>query len=154
MNDMQVIVVTRDGTSAGRIVDLLTMVPGIHVEALVRTHPSLVVVTEISNERGSEWGERLETLSPRQQEVLQELVDGKAIGPASDELFMSTNTFRTHVKNILAKLDAHSSLEAASIAVSGGMRPRRDNDGDEPSRSGPGAQKIGEKEQNTPTGWF
>lgn len=130
MDDLQVIVVTGDGVSAARVMGLLAAAPGIHVEALVRTHPSLVVVTETSAERTSEWGERLASLSPRQHEVLQELVDGKPISRASDELFMSMNTFRTHVKNILAKLEAHSSLEAASLAVSGGMRPRRDQKGD------------------------
>ena len=125
MPDLQVIVVASDGNSAERVMDLLAAAPGIHVEALVRTQPSLLIVTEPTDNHGGEWGRRLEALSPRQHEVLQELVDGKQIGPASAELFMSANTFRTHVKNILSKLDAHTSLEAASIAVSGGMRPRR-----------------------------
>lgn len=126
-DDLQVIVLARDGDTAGRVMDLLAAIPGIAVEALIRTQPSLIVLTETSASRSGEWGRRLEALSPRQREVLQALVDGKPIQPASEELFMSANTFRTHVKNILAKLNAHSSLEAASIAVSGGMRPRRDD---------------------------
>ena len=64
-------------------------------------------------------------LSPREREVLQELVDGKSHEAASQDLFISHHTFRTHVKNILTKLGAHSSIEAGSIAVCAGVRPSR-----------------------------
>lgn len=64
-------------------------------------------------------------LSPREREVLQELVDGKSHEAASQDLFISHHTFRTHVKNILTKLGAHSSIEAVSIAVCAGVRPSR-----------------------------
>lgn len=62
-------------------------------------------------------------LSPREREVLQELVDGKSHEAAAQDLFISHHTFRTHVKNILTKLDAHSSIQAVSIAVCAGVRP-------------------------------
>ena len=64
-------------------------------------------------------------LSPREREVLQELVDGKSHESAADDLYISHHTFRTHVKNILTKLGAHSSIEAVSIAVCAGVRPSR-----------------------------
>ena len=64
-------------------------------------------------------------LSPREHEVLQELVDGKSHEAAADDLYISQHTFRTHVKNILTKLGAHSSIEAVSIAVCAGVRPSR-----------------------------
>ena len=67
----------------------------------------------------------IEQLSPREREVLQELVDGKSHDAAAQDLFISQHTFRTHVKNILAKLGAHSSIEAVSIAVCAGIRPSR-----------------------------
>lgn len=65
------------------------------------------------------------TLSPREHEVLQELVDGKSHDAAAQDLYISQHTFRTHVKNILTKLGAHSSIEAVSIAVCAGVRPSR-----------------------------
>lgn len=64
-------------------------------------------------------------LSPRELEVLQELVDGKSHESAAQDLYISHHTLRTHVKNILTKLDAHSSIEAVSIAVCAGIRPSR-----------------------------
>jgi DNA-binding NarL/FixJ family response regulator len=64
-------------------------------------------------------------LSRREHEVLQELVDGKSHEAAAQDLYISHHTFRTHVKNILTKLDAHSSIEAVSIAVCAGVRPSR-----------------------------
>jgi DNA-binding CsgD family transcriptional regulator len=67
-------------------------------------------------------------LSPREREVLQELVDGRSHEAAAQDLFISPHTFRTHVKNILTKLGAHSSIEAVSIAVCAGVRPTRIQD--------------------------
>lgn len=64
-------------------------------------------------------------LSPREHEVLQQLVDGKAHEAAAADLYISQHTLRTHVKNILTKLGAHSSIEAVSIAVCAGVRPTR-----------------------------
>lgn len=64
-------------------------------------------------------------LSRREREVLQELVDGKSHEAAAQDLYISHHTFRTHVKNILTKLGAHSSIEAVSIAVCAGVRPSR-----------------------------
>ena len=70
------------------------------------------------------WSDQLSTLSKREREVLQELVDGYPFADAAARLFVSRHTFRTHMKNILAKFDVHSSLEAVSIGVRAGMRPR------------------------------
>jgi DNA-binding NarL/FixJ family response regulator len=39
---------------------------------------------------------------------------------------VSVNTVRNHVSNLLAKLGAHSKLEALSIAVREGLLPNQD----------------------------
>lgn len=70
------------------------------------------------------WAELIDRLSRREVEVLQELVDGHSFADAAGNLFVSRHTFRTHSKNILAKLGVHSSLEAVSVAARAGMRPR------------------------------
>jgi diguanylate cyclase (GGDEF)-like protein/PAS domain S-box-containing protein len=67
----------------------------------------------------------LERLSERELEVVQQLVDGRSYADGATALYISKNTFRTHVKNVLAKLSVHSSLELVSVAVEAGMRPRR-----------------------------
>lgn len=74
-------------------------------------------------------------LSRREHEVLQELVDGKSHEAAAQDLYISHHTFRTHVKNILTKLGAHSSIEAVSIAVCAGVRPSRMHVAEESSES-------------------
>lgn len=66
---------------------------------------------------------RLAVLSPRETEVLQQLLDGKSQTQMADDLFVSHHTVHSHVKNILAKINVHSSLEAVSLAVRAGMRP-------------------------------
>jgi DNA-binding CsgD family transcriptional regulator len=67
----------------------------------------------------------LSTLSAREIDVVQQLVDGHSTDAASAALFISRHTFRTHVKNISRKLDTHTSLELVSLAVEYGMRPSR-----------------------------
>ena len=56
-------------------------------------------------------------LTPRELAVLQELALGHDNHAVATILRMSPNTVRTHVQNILAKLDVHSKLEAVSRAI-------------------------------------
>jgi two-component system, NarL family, response regulator LiaR len=64
----------------------------------------------------------LDALSRREREVLHCIVQGKKDGATARELSISPNTVRTHTANILAKLNVHSRLEAASIARAAGMQ--------------------------------
>jgi DNA-binding NarL/FixJ family response regulator len=56
-------------------------------------------------------------LTPRELAVLQELALGRDNHAVATTLRMSPNTVRTHVQNILSKLDVHSKLEAVSRAI-------------------------------------
>jgi DNA-binding NarL/FixJ family response regulator/GT2 family glycosyltransferase len=56
-------------------------------------------------------------LTPRELVVLSELAQGQDNAAVARALRMSPNTVRTHVQNILAKLEVHSKLEAVSKAV-------------------------------------
>jgi DNA-binding NarL/FixJ family response regulator len=55
-------------------------------------------------------------LSPREQEVLIGLTDGKSYKAIAAERFLSTETVRSHVKNIYEKLHVHSKAEAVAKA--------------------------------------
>ena len=66
-----------------------------------------------------------QTLSPRELDVLQSLVDGKGSVEGAASLFISRHTVRTHVKSIYRKTGTHSAIEAVSLGVSLGMRPSR-----------------------------
>jgi DNA-binding NarL/FixJ family response regulator len=56
-------------------------------------------------------------LTPRELAVLQELALGRDQHTVAKDLKMSPNTVRTHVQNILSKLEVHSKLEAVSRAI-------------------------------------
>lgn len=71
----------------------------------------------------SQTRDRLSQLSDRELEILQLVVDGLDRAAIASRLFLSVNTVRTHTKNIFAKIDVHSSLEAVSVALQAGMRP-------------------------------
>jgi DNA-binding NarL/FixJ family response regulator len=56
-------------------------------------------------------------LTPRELEVLRSLSLGQDNEAVARTLKMSPNTVRTHVQNILSKLDVHSKLEAVSKGI-------------------------------------
>lgn len=70
-----------------------------------------------------EWHQLVAALSDREHEVLQLMIDGLDRREISERLIISLNTVRTHVKNILARLGVHSSLEAISLGLHAGLRP-------------------------------
>jgi DNA-binding CsgD family transcriptional regulator len=60
-------------------------------------------------------------LSPREQEVLQLLAKGKSNPEIAEALYIGRGTVRTHVSNILGKLDAKTRTEAAALARERGL---------------------------------
>ena len=64
----------------------------------------------------------LDVLSTRQREVLQGLMDGLSRAAIGERLFVSKNTVRTHIQQLLGRLGAHSVLEAVAMAREAGMR--------------------------------
>jgi DNA-binding NarL/FixJ family response regulator len=55
-------------------------------------------------------------LTPREWEVVDLLAETKTTDQIADQLVLSSETVRSHVKNILRKLDARSREEAVAIA--------------------------------------
>jgi DNA-binding CsgD family transcriptional regulator len=60
--------------------------------------------------------DRLSTLTPREADVLRRIAAGQNTKTMALEMNVTTQTSRTYVRNVLAKLGAHSRLEAAAIA--------------------------------------
>jgi DNA-binding NarL/FixJ family response regulator len=52
------------------------------------------------------------TLSPRENEILDHLAQGYRIKEIADQLFVSVNTIRTHIRHIYEKLQVQSRVEA------------------------------------------
>jgi len=59
----------------------------------------------------------VEALTPRELEVLRALTEGRSTPEISAQLFITQNTLRTHVQNIMSKLRVHSKLEAVAFAL-------------------------------------
>jgi DNA-binding CsgD family transcriptional regulator len=56
-------------------------------------------------------------LTAREIEVLRLMAEGISTSRMADSMFISVTTVRTHVQNILRKLEVHSKLEAVSLAL-------------------------------------
>ena len=65
----------------------------------------------------NEFDQRLARLTDREREVLDGLSAGCDRARIARDLMVSVGTVRTHTRNILAKLEVHSSLEAVSVAL-------------------------------------
>ncbi len=60
-------------------------------------------------------------LSGRQQQILSLIADGNSYAEVGRMLFISTETVRTHVKQILRRLDARDRAHAVSLAYQAGL---------------------------------
>ncbi|MEG3627193.1 response regulator transcription factor [Streptomyces poriticola] len=80
--------------------------------------------------------ERLvESLTPREREVLRCMVAGLGRKAVAERLYLSPHTVRTHMQNVLGKLGVHSTLAAVALARRAGVGPA-DLSGDVVERGG------------------
>jgi DNA-binding NarL/FixJ family response regulator len=64
---------------------------------------------------------RVSHLTPRERHVLALLSEGGNNGSVARELFISPHTARTHIQNVISKLEVHSRLEAAMFVAQSGI---------------------------------
>jgi len=67
----------------------------------------------------------LDNLTPREREILSLLAEGQSNKVIARNLGISDGTVKLHVKAILRKLNIHSRVEAAVIAVEQGIRANK-----------------------------
>jgi DNA-binding NarL/FixJ family response regulator len=63
-------------------------------------------------------------LSEREREVLALLACGLTNSEIADELYVSTDTVKTHVRKVFSKLEVSNRTQAALLAASEGLIPR------------------------------
>lgn len=83
------------------------------------TGPVLRLLMRGESDQEQDNGGRLAaTLTPREREVLACLADGTNRHDLAEHLHISPNTVRTHLQNLMSKLDVHSALEAVVLVRS------------------------------------
>jgi len=75
------------------------------------------VITSFQHYRNEHTVDSQYNLSNREKEVLQHLADGSNYQEIADELFISVDTVRHHIRNIYKKLQVHSQSEAVAKAI-------------------------------------
>ena len=76
------------------------------------------------NDLSTEWEPHQDAetdLSPREGEVLQLLAQGTTNKKIADSLFISENTVKTHLRNIMEKLHLANRSQAAAYAIEKGL---------------------------------
>jgi two-component system nitrate/nitrite response regulator NarL len=77
----------------------------------------LAKVVQGGEEQAAEEGDAFSSLTPREREILCHLVEGQSNKLIARALGISDGTVKLHVKAIMRKLNVHSRVEAAVIAV-------------------------------------
>jgi DNA-binding NarL/FixJ family response regulator len=92
--------------SIKRVVAGEVTLPG-HMTQLVLTH------LRDRQEEAAAQANEVARFTPREQEILRMLANGRSTAHISRTLGLSTNTVRTHLQNIMRKLGVHTQLHAA-----------------------------------------
>jgi DNA-binding NarL/FixJ family response regulator len=92
-------------------------------EALLAPAVATILVDQLAAEDGA-GAERDDHLTPREREVLALLARGRANKVIARDLGVSERTVKTHVSNILAKLNLTDRTQAAVYAVRHGIVPK------------------------------
>jgi DNA-binding NarL/FixJ family response regulator len=64
--------------------------------------------------------ERVPTLSPREREIMHLMAEGLTAEAIANQLVVSVETVRTHVRNVIRKLQARNRVHAIAIALERG----------------------------------
>jgi len=63
---------------------------------------------------------RVPALSPREREIMHLMAEGRTAEAIGDEIHVSVETVRTHVRNVIRKLQARNRVHAIAIALERG----------------------------------
>jgi DNA-binding NarL/FixJ family response regulator len=81
------------------------------------------VLTELKAARRdhAERDALLARLTRREKEIMRCLVAGMSVDATASQLYLSRNTVRTHIQNVLGKLNVHSAVAAVAVARRAGL---------------------------------
>jgi PAS domain S-box-containing protein len=107
VTDAPVVVVGADGR---RVPVEISSVPLVHGDHVVGVFGQVSQLVEEPHEHTAL------PLTPRQAEVLELLERGRSTRQIAEELHLSIETVRNHIRHLLRAMGAHSRLEAVAIA--------------------------------------
>ncbi|MEJ2464887.1 MAG: response regulator transcription factor [Candidatus Thiodiazotropha sp.] len=99
------------------LVDALQQIVNGHTVVAKELTSVLAKAVQGESQRSPAQTSSLDDLTPREREILCHLADGQSNKVIARNLGISDGTVKLHVKAILRKLDVHSRVEAAVIAV-------------------------------------
>jgi DNA-binding CsgD family transcriptional regulator len=74
-------------------------------------------LTQVKGDEPTAVGGRSARLSPREVDVLAALAGGDSTDQIGESLGLSPHTVRTHLRNIMRKLEARTRAHAVAIAI-------------------------------------
>ena len=101
---------------------LSDIVEAIRVVVKGGSYMSPSIAREIINHLMGGRVSRATILSDRQKEILQKLVDGKSYSIISEELFISIETVRSHIKKMYKVLQVNNKTEAINLYMKGQIK--------------------------------
>lgn len=106
-------------SKSGQLQETLATVRRLHQGLPVMSREeleSLLDAWRTEREATEDMRRRLELLTPREREVLAQLVDGQTVREIAHRSVVAEATVRTQVKSILSKLEVSSQLAAVGLA--------------------------------------
>lgn len=98
------------GSNGDRVTVDISSVPLVHGDHVVGVFGQVSDIVEEPHEHPDLH------LTPRQAEVLELLERGRSTRQIAEELHLSTETVRNHIRHLFRAIGAHSRLEAVAIA--------------------------------------
>jgi DNA-binding NarL/FixJ family response regulator len=91
------------------------LITAIHAVHSGKSHIPQVIAEKLAERMG------VEELTPREMDVLEQIVSGKSNKEIADELGVSEATVKTHINSLLGKLGVTDRTQAATAAIRRGL---------------------------------
>lgn len=103
--------------------ELFDMISGVVRDEVAMTRAMASRLLKIMASTNRQTADSSRDLTEREMEVLQLLAQGASNPQIAEELFITVNTVKTHIRHILTKLQLENRTQAAAYAVQQGIIP-------------------------------